>query len=524
MSEMPVKPDTHVVKRPTRSKFYYFRMEIPKEVRAYFGGKTAFEQSLKTTDTREANRLACPLRAESYQKIDQARQLTDSPDSLPLVELKAEWHADQLEQDDAARSLGMAEHVHDMLSTGITEIEQPEVSRGLALGQLPEYLKPSAGEFLAVKGLDFPEGSEARRRVEYAILQAHSTALGDIEKRQSGIAVPTPERSAAAVYEPATTHGLMAMLGKYQNERNLDAKMLQDITQKLRAFIEVCGDKPIRKYTKQDGIKFKEVLLAQGLAASTISSKYLGWVNVLFNWAAGEDYVEQNPLTALKVKGGKVKQIMRLPYAAEELSVIFSSPVYTDGTVAEGGKGAAAFWLPLLGLFTGARLEELAQLAPSDIHQHAQGIYISITDYSEGTSVKTAESRRRVPIHPELIRIGFEAYLDSVKDAPLLFPLLKADCKGDISGNWSKWWGRWCRQKLGITDKRKVFHSFRHGFKHLCREAGISEEVHDALTGHAGGTVSRSYKDTFYPLAPLFEAMQKFKAPIDLSDVTWTKK
>ena len=50
------------------------------------------------------------------------------------------------------------------------------------------------------------------------------------------------------------------------------------------------------------------------------------------------------------------------------------------------------------------------------------------------------------------------------------------------------------RSQLGVTNKALVFHSFRHGFKDALRAAGVSEDVNDALTGHAGGgTVGRTY-------------------------------
>jgi integrase len=65
---------------------------------------------------------------------------------------------------------------------------------------------------------------------------------------------------------------------------------------------------------------------------------------------------------------------------------------------------------------------------------------------------------------------------------------------------------------IGITDARKVFHSFRHTFKCACRRAGISEEVHDALTGHRNGSVGRSY-GLGVPLTVLAEAMAKVGYP-----------
>jgi integrase len=58
-----------------------------------------------------------------------------------------------------------------------------------------------------------------------------------------------------------------------------------------------------------------------------------------------------------------------------------------------------------------------------------------------------------------------------------------------------------------------VFHSFRHGFKDLCRQAQISDEVSDALSGHVSGKVSRRYGATNYPLAPLVGAVAKIRVP-----------
>jgi integrase len=77
-----------------------------------------------------------------------------------------------------------------------------------------------------------------------------------------------------------------------------------------------------------------------------------------------------------------------------------------------GGAGEAAFSLPLLGLWTGCRLEELGQALVVDV-QAADGVhYLNISDLGEGKSVKTAGSRRPVPMHPELIRLGFLRYIE----------------------------------------------------------------------------------------------------------------
>ncbi len=82
---------------------------------------------------------------------------------------------------------------------------------------------------------------------------------------------------------------------------------------------------------------------------------------------------------------------------------------------------------------------------------------------------------------------------------------------GPQSGNWSKFWGHYARQEVGITDRRKVFHSFRHLFKDLLRETECRDEVSDVLMGHSDGSMGSKYGSApgNYPLAPLFKAINE---------------
>ena len=182
--------------------------------------------------------------------------------------------------------------------------------------------------------------------------------------------------------------------------------------------------------------------------------------------------------------------------------------------------------MPLLALFTGARLEELGQLRVDDVREENGCWYFNITDLGENQQVKTATSRRRVPVHSQLIRAGLLLYWQDLRGRgeARLFPDLNSGIKGKVTASWSKWWGRYLRNVIGITDKRLVFHSFRHTFKDACRDAAIDEAIHDALTGHAGGGVGRKYGGR-YPLVPLNQAMEKLdykglSVPVVMADET----
>src|SRR5262249_44616757 len=112
-----------------------------------------------------------------------------------------------------------------------------------------------------------------------------------------------------------------------------------------------------------------------------------------------------------------------------------------------------------------------------------------------GKRLKTPTAIRTVPIHPQLIELGWLRYVDDVRgrggaDAWLFAPI--SPQAGGALKAWTKWFGRYLRS-VGITDRRKVFHSFRHSFKDALRAADVSEDLNDALLGQKNSSVGRSY-------------------------------
>lgn len=160
------------------------------------------------------------------------------------------------------------------------------------------------------------------------------------------------------------------------------------------------------------------------------------------------------------------------------------------------------------------RLGEIVQLLKSDIKQENGIWYFDVTG-GEGKSLKTASSKRRVPIHSVLLQLGF---LDLVKTGPSsdrVFPEIKKGADGYASHNFSKWWGRYATH-VGVKTERTAFHSLRHNFLDALHAAGSQDYINKVLMGHVDKSVHGGY-GSGAPLSALKEVLDKIAYPIDLS-------
>jgi len=284
----------------------------------------------------------------------------------------------------------------------------------------------------------------------------------------------------------------------------------------------VIGDKPIAVITRDDMVTLRETLFAMPARltvaqrslpypkiAATIRAdqttmttgtirKWFNMIEAAFHWAVSEQLLNKNP--AIGVKPAKDKGQTRDTFSLDDIAIILNSSAVAGNFRPVGGAGEAAKWVPLIALYTGARLTEVGQLLLTDIKVEGAIHYFDFTTLDDdGNAVKTlknATSRRRVPVHHKIIEAGFLDYLAKLRATRqrYLFPLLPHG-NGDprlVMKPWGKWWGRYS-DTLGITSSRKPFHSTRHAFKRACRRAGIGKDVHSELTGHATSDVGDGY-------------------------------
>ncbi len=280
-----------------------------------------------------------------------------------------------------------------------------------------------------------------------------------------------------------------------------------------------------------------ENLGAKRLSRPTINAKAIGALSVVMRCAKTLGFVQTNPCSdqALDTKKGDAKK--RKAYSLADLKRIFSCGAFAPRPrITKGGCGPAAFWLPMLALFAGARLEELGQLLIEDVRRSDGIDYLVGTDLPDGNeqeddedvtgqgkSVKTAAGRRRIPIHSELKRLGFLAFVARRRAAGYLrlFPELEY-YRDRCTKNGSRYWARLSDRHVTDRDD-KAFHSFRHTFTRMLRNRKVAETIIKALVGHAdAGDVTTGYggddEGFIIDLEVLSDAIETISIPeLDLS-------
>ncbi|QZN98251.1 site-specific integrase [Chenggangzhangella methanolivorans] len=555
----------------------HIRAAFPQLVNAKTGRfKLEVTNSLKTKDEATAKRRSLKLASAVSDDIAAALRmygegsLTDAslPELPSVEEFEAAYFRRELEMDQAERRSGdPMEGLHDREALGLLPREATEGMQRdhfLAWGDLLEIEAADLRDALARQdpsvirgdieaafhrlGLRFDPKDPTHRDRALAILGAAADAVEAKLDRQSGKRVKTPEPAPPAQgpkFSEAFDHWKRPSTAK--GGRQLAPNSLREAALAVRLFKEWAGDKALGAITKEDTRTFRDALerrptglpaklralplrdlLEKDLRAypptsATTVNKLLNMLKAVVRRAEKDGLTDglsafANPFKDVRSDVDERQAEGREPFDNADLKALFETPVFASGVRPAGGGGEAAFWLPVLALLTGARQEELAQLRVCDIGKDVEaGVWFLDIGISGGRNVKTVSSRRKVPLHPELERIGLLRYREAraknnPSDAPL-WPDIKSDVNGKRSAAWSKWFGRYLRDTAGVKDQIKVFHSFRHTFKRLARSAHLTEEMHDALTGHAGGSgVGRSYGKGF-DLQALSEGVAKIAAP-----------
>ena len=313
-----------------------------------------------------------------------------------------------------------------------------------------------------------------------------------------------------------------ATIKEYKNAARLiklffsEDTIIQNITpEQFRTFKKLLMNIP-RSYTNTK--KYRDLTVDQILAATpqqdgkkelkwpTLSitriNQYLRYLSQLFTFAEDQGYIVKNLARKLQIPNRKKRT--REVYQPDDLKKLFHSKEYLNKSFNYPWQN----WLPLLGLFTGARIEEICQLHIEDVKQ-IEGVWcIDINDHGDSKHLKNQTSKRVVALHPVVIKAGFIKYVKSLPtEAIRIFPELKpvAHKYGHYA---SRWFGRY-KRSCGLTDAQLKFHSFRHGVETNLKHRMVNQILIDEILGHAVRGMAGIYGKKFPPAMQLKEAIKK---------------
>ncbi len=413
------------------------------------------------------------------------------------------------------------------------------------------WIEPAVRQYIAENNLDLVPGSPDWHDLANALLRAEIVALEHTLERDEGdysgqprdplLTAPDidPESKLA---KSVVAHGisLSDALSAFHKERTaggstLAPKTMEEHRNAVRMFSEFMGGEiAVRAITKKNVIDYKQALLETPnrytmrfpgltlpqaikanaklaepfatLAPKTINMKWLSHLSSILQWASNNGHIETNPAQGIRVDtGSKVHRAASyLPFTKDELQTIFGDPIFADP--ASFGTNQ---WALLVMLYTGVRnSSEMAGMQLANIFEE-QGVPV----FFLADASKNQRSKRLVPIHDDLIRLGFFQHVERLRASgqTYLFPewAKRTDKVND-------WFNNTFLVKLGIKSKNKVFYSFRHTLATELAKAGVPRELSKMISGHAPQEVASVYIHAS-PVTLMSDALNKvkFELPIE---------
>jgi len=183
------------------------------------------------------------------------------------------------------------------------------------------------------------------------------------------------------------------------------------------------------------------------------------------------------------------------------------------------GKKPARYWIPILCLYHGFRLNEPCSLFLKDVYEDEDGVWVmDLNEEGEGKTLKNKNATRLVPVHPFVLNdLGFKAFVEAQKeerDTGLLFSDLKFSERSGYRGRMSRWYPTWKETWLPTESRYKHSHDLRHTFSQQAQnQAKMSDRCSHEITGHSIPGVSAVHLDYSGHLKPkaMLEELEKLK-------------
>lgn len=433
------------------------------------------------------------------------------------------WHFQKRVPTDLVKSYGMT-HIRKSLDTTDERVAAGRARRlSVRVDETFEKKRIELGlhkkdQFSDVEALLRPRrGSKLDNHVKQFMSQPHIKELGD--KSQ------------------VNYNQVLRYFAEHFENRSIERITIKDCGEFKQLLMKI----PARRSNNEAALPFSDItkLIDKDQNRPPVTAKrvqtLIGCVRMFLDWCVETGYVEANPMTQIKVSIPKSEKNSdsRKPWGLWELNQWFNCPIYKGSRNSNRRMTPGShiimdvvYWLPIVGLYTGARVEELAMLQKRDIKKDPEtGIwFFNITTLDEegnaivDRSLKTEAAIRKVPVHSRLFELGFFHWAND-HGMPNIFKIDGTNAAGKWSGNFVKTFGRYKRGS-GVLDSGMVFHSFRHMVIHqLKTNKEVDKYELKQLVGHERGDDTTEGYGGDYPLERMKELVELITYSVKLDHI-----
>ncbi|MCL1115575.1 tyrosine-type recombinase/integrase [Shewanella basaltis] len=267
-----------------------------------------------------------------------------------------------------------------------------------------------------------------------------------------------------------------------KQKQSVSVLTVKQLNQRIGRFIERTHLDDVFDITSAEAIEYKDCLLEEGRSHKS-NKDYLAAVSQFFKWCKLMRYTSANPFDEVKLSKPSNQaghDLARLRWQPSQIKQVVHSAAFID-------KSADFKWITLLMMYSGFRPAEACQLHSNDITIKDGIAIMSVTNEGEGQQLKNDQSKRTLPIHQQLIELGFMDFIKqhqdrSSKNQPIFNYQPSKD--GIWSHTFCREFGKLLDQLNFIAGKRPTAYSFRHTFIDELKQLQIEESMVAQLVGH----------------------------------------
>ena len=544
--------------RDPRTGTYYCRKKIHESLRPFMGGGWEYKRSLQTKDPKEALSRFPQALAEANAVFELARKAKEGSVQLnarDAQQLAARWFANERKRLELSgdwqhwlvivqgRDGEEADTLHSFMED---EKERQSVVNAVVLPAVADMLKTQG------QAMPAPQTPLYAQLVEVFTSHALDMSSWALDNwAAAGRYVPAP---AIAPYAPTSVevHAVEAVKAadtepKRQPGEPIDIltanpsevflrDVLEDWSKHGKAGRQSYPPKTVKKYEacvkrfealtgnpsmseieRWQGTALKRALLAlegdDQLTPTTVRNTLVNIGSLLNYYSTQTGHIGHGLWRNISNRiVEEPHSEVRDEWTEEELAKLFGLPVWRSYALptAKNAGADAAYWVPLLGLYTGARITELCQLRIDDFSEKDGCWMMRLAVTDEAQSLKAAASWREIPLPAELLELGLLQYRADIQalGQEWLFPAVNKSAQNNAGGGLSSWFS-----KMKIAEgfrKEVVFHSLRGTLNTQLARKGIPLEMRCKFIGQkpeGGVNVSHYTKLKPKDLIPTAEAV-----------------